>query len=226
MDDVKNQTASEAPETAEVEADTTEQTSQSVNQTAEPTTEVEATQQPFPEKTIPYGRFSEVNKKLKEYQRKVAELEGNRQLEQYDPNDINAILSHPFVQTLLLKQAKQELTDYARQTLDQYPGLHPQVKKAILANARGFVNEETTDIDQAKIDLLDYIESIIEGEQTQTAQPSVSKSFQVAGSNVPTTTIGGVRPAEVAKILAKPLTDWTDEESKVVEDYSKSLPKK
>lgn len=213
MEDVKTN-VSEAEE-ATVETETTEQAPQPEEKTSAPDLEVA-------ERTVPYSRFSEVNTKYKEMQRKLAEVEGSRQLEQYDPNDLENVFAHPFVQELLIKQAKQELTDYARQTLDEYPNLHPAVKKAILSNARGFVNETTSDVETAKLDLLEYIEGIAE-EASETQQTPSPKTFPIATTNVSTTDTPGVKPAEIAKIIAKPVDTWTDEEADAVDSYKKSI---
>lgn len=212
MEDVQNQNVSEAETPVE---ETTEQVPQPEEQTTE-TEEVEAPQ----ERTVPLKALEAERKRRQEFQRKLAEVEGNQKLNGYDPEDLSAVMQHPFVQEMLIKQAKQELTDYARTTLDLYPGLHPAVKKAILGNARGFVNESTTDVETAKLDLAEYIESIAEEAETQ--NPSIPKSIKVAATNVSKTDIQGMRPAEIQKILDKPLDSWTDEEATAVEQYSKS----
>ena len=195
-----------------------EQTTEEVSQPQEQTTE--ETETVVPERTIPYGRFSEVNNKLKEAQRKLAEVEGSQKLSQYDPNDLEAVMGHPFVQEILIKQAKQELTDYARTTLESYPNLHPAVKKAILSNARGFVNETTTSVDQAKLDLQDFIDGL--AEEADTATTPTPKAIKVATTNVSKTDVQGVRPAEIEKILDKPPLEWTDKDYEVVEEFKRT----
>lgn len=213
MDDVKPN-VQEAQE-ATVETETTDQLPQAEEQTAAPDLQVEQ-----PEKTVPYSRFSEVNNKYKEMQRKLAEVEGSRKFEGYDPNDLEAVMGHPIVQELLIKDAKRELTDYARTTLESYPNLHPAVKKAILKNARGFVNELTSDVETAKLDLLEYIEGIAEEVEAQTTP--TPKTFPIAATNVSKTEQPGVRPADVSKILSKPVDEWTDEEANIVDAYTRN----
>lgn len=227
MDDVKPTDAPASTMEAPVETETTQPEPQQAKETVvEPKAPATPQAQPVPEmpadRSVPYKRFSEVNSKYKEAQRKLAELERTQQYGQYDPNDLNTILSHPVVQELMIKQAKSELTDYTKELLEQYPSVHPQVKKAILSNVRGFVKENTSDVESAKLDIADYIESIIQ-EQAST-QPEKPKNFPVASTNAPTAT-KGVKPAEVEKILSKAVDSWTDEEAKMVEDYTKSLPK-
>lgn len=228
MDDVKPEiTTEEALPQAE---ETAEQTSQSVEQTQstiEATPSVETPSQPRGDLTVALRKERE---QVRELRRKLAERESSEAMSQYDPNDLDSILSHPYVQDLIIKQAKQELTDYAREALGNYPNLHPQVKKAILKNARGFVNETTTDVETAKLDLQDYIEEIVadeaaaEPEAQETQNPL--KGFTVAKTNVPTTEPTGVKAEEVNAILAKPIDNWTDEEVATVEEYRKRNLKK
>lgn len=213
MEDVKTEEVVQNAEEAPVE-ETTEQVPQPEEQTTVAPQIEEVT-----EKTVPYSRFSEVNKKFKETQRRLAEVEGSQRLSQYDPNDTEAVLQHPLVQEMMIKQAKTELTDYARETLDNYPGLHPAVKKAILSNARGFVNENTTDVETAKLDLQDYIESIAEEAQ---AQPTTPKNIPVASTNISKSDTPGIKPADVQNILDKPIDTWTDEEAETIETYRKN----
>lgn len=215
MDDVKTENVQSEPvETTAAESTAQEQTTaeESTQVTPQPITEIE--------RTIPYKRFQEVNSKFKEAQRKLAELEGSQQLNQYDPEDLQSVLGHPIVQEMMIKQAKQELTDYARETLDQYPTLNPAVKKAILANVRGFVKETTQDVESAKLDLQEYIEGIIEEADAQ--QPQAPKSFQVANTNVAKPDIEGTKPAEIAEILNKPVDEMSDEEVAIVQRYKNS----
>ena len=214
MEDVKTEEIVSDAQEAPVE-ETTEQVSQPEEQTTEETETFEV-----PEKTVPYTRFSEVDKKFKEAQRELAEVRGSQKLSKYDPEDTEAVLQHPLVQEMMIKQAKQELTDYAREVLDSHPTLHPAVKKAILGNARGFVNESTTDIETAKLDLQDYIDSITEEAETQ--KPTPPKSFQIASTNVSKSDTPGARPVDVSRILAKPVDEWTEVEAKVVDDYRKN----
>lgn len=213
--DVNSQEAQQPqaePETAGQQSLPAEQT----NVTPEVSPDVQAQ-----ERTVPISVLQGERKKRQELQRQLAAAKSATQLNQYDPEDINMILQHPMVQELILKDAKRELTDYARDAVDQYPALNPQVKKAILKNARGFVNETTTDIEQAKVDLLEYIEEIaaeVEGQQPQT--PAQAKGFPVAATNVPTTQNTGARPADIQKILNKSVDSWTDEEVAAVEAYA------
>jgi hypothetical protein len=175
------------------------------------------------ERTIPYSRFAEVNKNMKDAQRQLAELRTQMQSGQYSAEDVNQIMAHPYVQDLLIQNAKYQLTDYAKELLGNYPTLDERVKKAILSNVRGFVKETTTDIESAKLDILDYIEGIVAENPTQ--QVAAAKSFQVAPSNAPVIE-SKVKPAEIEKILKKPLDEWSEEEMQILGEYTKSHPQK
>jgi len=219
MEDVKVPEVSEAPIEGQVEAETTAPASQPEKQTV-----TENVTEPAAPRMVPLDELVSERKKRQELQRKVAEIEGKQKLSAYDPTDVDAILQHPMVQELMIKQAKQELTDFARESLEKFPTLHPQVKKAILLNARGFINESTTDVETAKLDLQDYIERIAMEDQQAKVTP-LQKTFPMANTNTPAAETAG-NPADVAKILAKPVDEWSDAEAKLVEDYTKSQPKK
>ena len=172
------------------------------------------------DRTIPYERFAQVNTQMKELKRQLAEARGQSKSSQYDPNDLEVIRQHPYVQDLELKSATAELKRGAEDILKRYPQMPPQVVKAILKNPRGYVNETTQDVPNALVDIEEYLmdlSSEIEGENPSTPQP---KSFPVAGTNTPAATQGGTSPAEVQAILKKPLDEWTPAETKLVKEYS------
>lgn len=222
MDDVKNENVqSETVETTAEESTAPEQTTESSESEAPKTPETQAATQEAAERMVPLSVVKEERKKRQELQRKIAEIEGSQKLNQYDPNDLESVLAHPMVQELMVKQAKQELTDYARETLENYPTLNPAVKKAILANVRGFVKETTQDVESAKLDLQEYIDSIVEEAD---AQPPTPKSFPVATTNVSKTDISGIKPARIQEILETPVDEWTEEETAIVDKY-KNLKK-
>lgn len=205
-----------ASQEATVEPVTTQPESQQVNETAEPQAPVTPV-----EKTIPYSRFAEVNKGYREAQRKLAEYESKSKLSQYDPNDMEAVMAHPYVQELLIKQAKTELTTFASDLLEQHPEIPDAVVKAIKANVRGFVKENTTDVESAKIDLQEYIESLIES-----VEPVNKPKVIPVTPTTPKESPSGANPVEVQAILEKPLDEWTEEDAKTVDTYKKSQPKR
>lgn len=206
-------------ETTEADSQPVEQTPESTGETKQPEAETPTVTQEAHERMVPISVVQQERKKRQEYQRRIAELEGSQKLNNYDPADTEQVLQHPMVQELLIKQAKQELTDYARERLATMPNFPKVVKDAILKNARGFVNEATTDVETAKLDLDDFIDGFVDTEATGTPQPA-PKSFQVATTNVSKTETPGIRPAEIDKILAKPVDSWTDQEADAVEKFA------
>jgi hypothetical protein len=203
----------DATPAATVEPDTTQPDSPQVNQTAEPV---------VPERSIPYKRFAEVNNNYKEAQRKLAQYEAQSKLGQYSEDDMGAVMNHPYVQELLIKQAKYELTDFAKGKLDERPDIPETVKKAILTNVRGFVKETTTDVESAKIDIEEYIENNFPMGVPAQQQP---KTFPVASTKAQEAT-PGANPLDVQQILDKPVDEWTPDEAKLVKQYKKSMPKR
>lgn len=212
MDDVK-------PEVSEAQvAEPATQVTQP-EETVQPEAQVSVAQE-AQERMVPISAVQKERKQRQELQRKLAELEGSQKLNQYSQDDMETVLQHPYVQELLVKQARQELTDFARVTMDEFPGLNPALKKAILKNARGFVNEATTDVETAKLDLRAYIEEVVEENEADTPPPP--KTFPVAATNVSKANVSGARPADIQRILEKPIDEWTDDETAVVETYSQS----
>lgn len=225
MDDVKPQT-DVAPQATEVEAETTSQPeAPAEKKTAEVAGGSQASAPP-PVRTVPYQALDKERTLRKEAQRKLAELQAQAQPQYQNPaeqqgDDWEKVITHPFVQNLMMQQAKRELTDYARELLDQYPQIPDPVKKAILKNPRGYVQETTTDVENAKLDLAEYVETLVESE---VAPAAPAKAFPVAATNA-TGTQTAARPADVARILAKPVEDWTKEEEQIVAEYQQSAKK-
>lgn len=225
-DDVKVTEA--APQAAEAEAVTASPAPQQENQQVGADAGVKAPDVQ-PEHTVPFAALREERMKRQELQRQLAELKARgtmqREYGQYSEDEsFENVMAHPFVQNLLIQQAKRELVDYARDTLDKYPQLPDQVRKAILKNPRGFVQEATSDIENAKLDLSEYIEELVAG---MASQPTLqqAKAFAVAATNAPQSESSS-RPVDVAKILEKPADEITDDEMKVVDEYKKTRPRK
>jgi hypothetical protein len=215
MSDVNDNAEAGVPAQAEIEtaapqSQEGEQTAEGVSEPAKPI-----------ERTIPYSRFAEVNKGYKDLQRKLAEFEQKSKLSQYTDEDASAVMAHPYTQELAIKVAKYELTDFARGALDAHPEIPEQVKKAMLQNIRGFVKESTTDVESAKVDIQDYIDSLVEQMPTQ-QQPKV---IPVATTKAQETS-SNTRPLDIQNILDKPVDEWSDDEAKTVEQYKKTQPKR
>jgi hypothetical protein len=168
------------------------------------------------EKTIPYSRFQEVNNQLKEMRRKAAQEQASKGLQGYDPNDLETVRNHPYVQELELSKARTELRTGAEDILQRYPNVPPSIRKAIIKNPRGYVNENTADVPTALLDIEDYIQEIASEFETPATAP---KQFPIAGTNTPSNIQGSANPAEVQAILKKPVDEWTPAEVEILHRY-------
>lgn len=174
------------------------------------------------------SQVENLNKALKEErearkaaQRELAAAKGAKRLEGYQGDDLENVMNHPFVQDLLTKQATNELRDGAKLILSRYPQIPKYVAEAILKNPRGYVGEETKDVDTGLMDIADYVESIAGNFQDPTPQP---KTVPVIGNNA-VSDQGAREDLEIAKIKEIPPEEWTDEQAKAVSDYTKKLRK-
>ena len=212
---------SDQTQTAEATMATAEpETAQPESPQVEQTAEVPSPEAPVVGNMVPRESVIKERHQRQELQRKLAEYEQKSKLSQYTEDDMGQVMNHPFVQELLIKQAKYELTDFAKGELDEHPEIPEPVKKAILANVRGFVKETTTDVESAKLDIQEYIGSLIE----QLPQP-VPKAFPVANTKAQEA-VGGANPMDIQQILEKPIDEWSPDEAKLVKTYKKSLPKR
>ncbi len=221
MEDVKDpnesvEQATEAP---------VEQPSQATEITDTPI--VQPSQEPKPvervERQVPISVVLEERKKRQELQRELAQARAGNQTSHYDQNDLEQVMQHPFVQDLIMKDAKRKLTDYTSDLMGKYPTIPEAVKKAILKNPRGYINEDTQDIETAKLDILEYVESL--AAETEIAQAPVQKGFPVATTNLPAAESATAGINEVSKLLEKPVDEMTPEEHQVLEEYRKRLKK-
>lgn len=222
-----------APKAVDVEAETTSPAAKAVQekQTADEAGggEKAPAVQPLTqaEKMVPFAALAAERKRRQELQRKNAEYEAARQYQTKqtgEGDDWNKILSHPYVQNMMLQQAKRDLSDFAKTVLDQYPQIPDPVRKAILKNPRGYVQETTQDIENAKLDLQEYVEALVDELGITEPAPPQKQAFQVAATN-PSEVESKVTPKEVIKILEKPIDTWTDDEANTVAEYKSSLPK-
>ena len=223
LDDVKDQDLTEdaQPQAEETAAQDSQPDEQS---TEAPADNSEGDQNPAEETQNHKGDLTvalrEERRQRRELQKKIADLESKNARSQVDPDDYDSWAANPLSQDLMLKVAKQELTDFAREELEKYPTLNPTIKKAILKNVRGFVNEKTTDVEVAKVDIVEFIEDVIDEQGTPETQLP-KKGFTVAKTNTTTSDSNPANSAEVQKILDKDVMDWSDEEEKIVADYQK-----
>lgn len=114
---------------------------------------------------------------------------------------------------LEFNNAVSELRTQTEELLSDYPNLPESLRKAILRNPRGFVNFSSTTVDDAILDIQDYLDEVTAGGN----QTPDKKQVQVAGTNTPSQTQGDTSPAQVQAILAKPVDEWTPEERKLLE---------
>lgn len=219
-------TPTPAPTVPEKKTTVEDQSTEKPNQDGQPNEAVKE------DRTVPLETLKSERAKLREAQRELAKLKGRSQLEGYDPETTEKVLQHPLVQKLMIDNAKRDVTDFAKDYLDkEYPKFPSVIKKAILRNVRGFINEDTTDPETAKEDVRQYIDDVwaeAEAEKASTTTPSTPQPTipVVTPSNtggLPQT--NAVKPKEVQDILNKPVTDWTDEEIKKIEQYSSTIKK-
>lgn len=187
---------------------------------AEPQTPAQSVQEPQ-EPTVPRSALLAERRK---WQKRLREREGqsgqDRQVPQYNPDDPNA--QSQYVQSLESQVAESQLKDKARDLLKDYPELPKHIKQAILRNPLGFCKSGTKTVNAGVLDIQDYVEEIVEGLEDVSGSQPTPKTVQVAGSNTPATSQPGATPADVQKILNKPVFEWTDAEVKLVSDYKAS----
>lgn len=129
---------------------------------------------------------STFERKLRESSQKLAEFEGQQRFGGMTPETAEQLMAHPFVQDLMLKTAEYQLKDGVKEVLDRYPDTPEAVKKAVLANPRGFVNVGTSTVEDALWDIEEYLSSL--SETTPPAKPEEvnrpsGKEFSVANTN-------------------------------------------
>lgn len=169
------------------------------------------------ERTVPYSRLQEVVRKLRETERKQAQ----GPLGKYDQNDISSLREHPYVQEMELRIAEGEIKRGAEEILERFPNIPQQIRKAILRNPRGYVRPDTTDVQTALLDIEEYVDEIYGDFDSDANQPK-PKDFPVAGQNAPSATQGSANPADLQRIYAKPLEDWTDQDKKLISDAARA----
>jgi len=159
----------------------------------------------------------------KALQRELAQVRSQRSLEGYSEQDLEQIMSHPWVQELLLRQAETQLKEGAREILSRYPQIPKPIADAILRNPRGYVQPGTTDVETALMDISDYVEEI--AQEFGVSEAPEPKAFPVAGTNVSAVPEEETTPAEIAALMKKPPEEWTDEELRLAEEWEKGKSK-
>ena len=229
MGDVKNpNTASPTGETTpEVQPQEPEQTPKEpisapveTKPEVKPKGETETKPVEEPEETVPKRNYENIQKALKQARQRLAEARKAREPSRARPEDLDDVRQHPYVQELEMDKAENQLRRGAKDILENYPDLPKPVKKAILANPRGYVNRDTQDVENGLLDIEEYVQGVVEDIETE-GKPSDSKPKQVpvAGTNQPSATTPSGTPAEIQKILDKPVNEWTEEEQKLIGEH-------
>lgn len=173
-----------------------------------------------PEETVPRRNYENVQKALKQARQRLAEARKSSQPAKAQPEGLDEIRQHPYVQDLEMDKAESQLRRGAEDILKNYPSLPEQVRKAILRNPRGYVGRDTQDVENGLLDIEEYVQGVLEdieaGGQPSGPQP---KQVPVAGTNQPTATTPSATPAEIQKILDKPVDEWTAEEQALMKEH-------
>lgn len=207
-------------QTQEVETAPTQTVPETVNPAVvEPQAPSTQPQRPVEDIAKLNQQVQNLNRALREERRRSAQR-GSRTSQGYDLNELDEnVLNHPFTQDLLLKTAEFEIKEGVKDILDQYPNLPKYVQKAIIKNPRGFVQPTTTDVQNALLDIQDYIEDIYpEFAQTQTTSPS-PKNVPIMGNN--RVLNESSRDMDIQQILKIPPEEWTPEQAQIVDRFNK-----
>lgn len=200
------------PAAATVE--TTTQTPDTTSQVGQPAGQSEGTQD---YKAL----YENTQKALKQERERLREIRrsgmnGNRQSISNSevPEDV---MNHPVFQEMLVKQAESELKQGVTEMLTRYPNLPKNVAQALIRNPRGFVQPTTADVQNALVDIEEYIEDIY-GEFTPQTPSPTPPSIKVMGGNQLNQSGSDV---EIQALLKKPPESLTDAEMKILTDYAK-----
>lgn len=228
-DDVNVSKNEAVTETQPAESETANQPAADANQTTETGSSETGTPDAAGSNSPENPQVTNLNKALsierearRKLQRQIAEMRGNPAGQAQGDEDV---YSHPAYQEMALKNAAYELREGAKDILEGYPQIPQAVKNAILKNPRGYVNEGTSDVQNALLDIQDYVDSIAEefgGTDGTTSQP---KTVPIVGNN---SQIGSQdrQDLEIQEILKLPPEEWTEEQAKAVDEYQKRNPKK
>lgn len=156
--------------------------------------------------------------RVKTLLREQADYKGRKALENLPGDNLEEVMGHPMVQELQLKVAEFELKEGVKDILENYPNLPKALSSAILKNPRGYVNPATTDVQNALLDIQDYLEGIYPDFQaTTTVQP---KTVPVAGTNKVVGASG--LNADIQEILTIPPEEWTPEQEAAIQAYKRT----
>lgn len=166
------------------------------------------------ERMVPYQALRDARDQLRNAKRELAGMRGRQATAGLDPDDLEAIKNHPYVQQLEQQSAVAQLRQGAEEILSRYPQLPQHLARAILRNPRALIGPETASVPEALVDIDEYVQEIVDELGADTA--ATPKQVQVAGTNSPAGIQQGTSPAELDAILKKPVSEWTDEDEKLL----------
>ena len=129
--------------------------------------------------------------------KKLSQLRKGSQQGGIDPNLPEDQRKDAELEQLRLEKAENQLKDEAKEIVERYPELPKGVKNAILKNPRGFLNSTTQTIEDAVLDLEEYVANVveeIENGETPTLTPAQTdpKKISVATQNATVSSTGKV----------------------------------
>lgn len=128
---------------------------------------------------------STLQKRLDRLMRQRGDAGAGSPTSQFAEEDIVNWANHPMSQEMLMKAAEVELKEGVQELLKDYPSIPDPVKKAVIANPRGWVKPGTVYVEDAVNDIEDYLMSFSTGDGAASAA-SKPKEFPVAGTNAGT----------------------------------------
>jgi len=177
------------------------------------------------------GKNKSFQEKVRQLERKLADYESKQKAGQYPEGELTSIMQHPEVFKLYTENAEYKLRDHVDTVLKGYEDFPKAVATAIKKNPRGWIHSDTQDIESAKVDLEEAIESYYDqylGEKeadspiVPPAVPEVKqkgKTAKIAGTNSGVAAKGS-DAEKLEKIMEKSPFEWTTEEKQIIERNS------
>lgn len=155
----------------------------------------------------------------KQYARELAQYRGSVQPEA--PQSQQGVNPSDYEEAML-KLAEYQLKEGVQEILDAYPQLDKATVNAIKRNPRGFVNPGTMDIQNALLDIADYVEEYVTNEGFTSNNTPQPRTVPIMGNNAPAQEDNV--DAEVQRLVNEvPPEDWTPEEAALVSKAAKNI---
>lgn len=160
-------------------------------------------------------KIQEENQRLRAYQSKQERAKarmqkrGGNQIPPLDTRgmsdeDLRTWANNPMTQDLLHKTAISELREGVRDILSDYPDVPKALKDAVLKNPQGFVQPGTLHVEDALLDIEDYLDDYVGSDGNKAKAPeTTAKEFPVAGTNSQTSSSGDVIVDDLVALFAK-----------------------